>query len=90
VEELEVQLWAMILDVGQHMPSGIAARVTTLLLQGLVDALADPFELREAPFSHEIYPVADSSGFPRGTRSSVQTPAIAVQQLLRYELNHTS
>jgi hypothetical protein len=49
VEELEVQMLAVISDIGQHMPSGIAARSMTLLLQGLVDALADAFELGASP-----------------------------------------
>jgi hypothetical protein len=45
VEELEVQLWTMISYTSQHMPPGISARPTTLLLQGFVDALTDAFEL---------------------------------------------
>jgi hypothetical protein len=48
-KELEVQLRAVISDTGHHMPSGVAARSTALLLQGLIDALANPFELCAGP-----------------------------------------
>jgi hypothetical protein len=48
-KELKVQLRAEISDIGQHMPSGVTARSTTLLLQGLIDALANPFELCIGP-----------------------------------------
>jgi hypothetical protein len=49
VEELEMSLRAVISDTGQHVPSGISARSTKLLLQGLVDTLADAFKLSAGP-----------------------------------------
>ncbi len=48
-KELEVQLRAVISDASQHVSPGVAARSTALLLQGLVDALANPFELCAGP-----------------------------------------
>ena len=49
VKELEVHLQAVISDASQHMSPGVEARLTALLLQGLVDALANPFELCAGP-----------------------------------------
>jgi hypothetical protein len=49
VEELEMQLRTAISHTSQHMPSSISARSTALLLQGLVDTLADAFELGAGP-----------------------------------------
>ncbi len=44
-----MQLRMMISYASQYMPPGISARLTTLLLQGLVDTLADAFELGAGP-----------------------------------------
>jgi hypothetical protein len=49
MEELEVQLRTMISYASQYMPPGISARSTALLLQGLIDTLADAFELGVGP-----------------------------------------
>ncbi len=49
MEKLEVQLRTMISYASQHMPSGISARPTAFLLQGLVNTLVDAFELSTCP-----------------------------------------
>jgi hypothetical protein len=48
-EKFEIQARAVISYTGQHMPPGISARSTTLLLQGLVDTLTNAVELSASP-----------------------------------------
>jgi hypothetical protein len=90
MQELEVHLRTVISDTGKDVAPGVAAGMTTLLLQAVVDPLPNTLQLSTCtPYPRQVA-CSRLLGLYVFNLEWRQISVMALQQLFRYEFNQTS